>query len=268
MAEFKVFNLGESISKGQDLAMRKYRLGETQRAIGARTGLEGAIREGTPEAMQRFGQQFPIEAQKYKRETRDAELKRGIEKIDFIGKIAAGMQDEQSYQRGLQIIQSSGIDTREFPPNFDPQWMQMQMQRGIGFKGQLQLELERMKQKGKKQAAKRKGAIESKDVGKLNASVADIFGGTFDPISGRIMGLDKKSRTKAAALKARAQRLFINAKGTMAHDEAVNKAAREMGIEIQKVGEEVVDVQPGEQTATDPTGKKVVLRNGKWLPIK
>lgn len=150
MPEFNTFRLADAISDGQNLAMNQHRLGETQRGIQARQGLETALRSGTPEAMATYRNQFPMEAQKYQAEqdeSNDKKLQRALNQISVIEKVASGVQDEDTYQRGKQLLTSLNIDTSQFPESFDPQWVQQQMQQTLGYKGQVEMALRQEQKK-------------------------------------------------------------------------------------------------------------------------
>lgn len=144
MAEMQYFKIGEAINQGQALAMNNYRLGETARAVKARSGLEGALRAGTPEAMKTYQQNFPIEAEQYKAETRGTQLKKVIDEINFVEKIAGGIQDQASLDMARQQMQAAGKDVSNIPSIWNDQaraFIEQQKKQAMGFKGQAEMEL-------------------------------------------------------------------------------------------------------------------------------
>ncbi len=253
MPEFSTFNLGQATTAGQNIKAQRFRLDETQRGVDVRSAQESVLR-GDPGAQDMFNKQFPIEAAVARATTQEQKLKLAGDIIDFAGNIASGITS-QNYQNSLQRLSDAGVPVDDAPPSYEEggdQWAQSKINEANGAEGQLKLQTERLKQKGK---TKESGLIKSAVVGKMNASVANIFGGIYDPISGRISGLDKTSSKKAAAIKARAQRIFANANGTLTPDEAVNQAARDADIDIQKL-------ESKKRTRPLPRGAKQVGTSG------
>lgn len=60
---------------------------------------------------------------KANRDAREAEkfqLEGGLKRMEIIGQVAGTVRDQASYEQGLQILQSQGIDTSKFNPRYDP----------------------------------------------------------------------------------------------------------------------------------------------------
>lgn len=116
--------------------------------------------------------------------------------------------------------------------------------------------------------------IKTADSSLLFRQSSALFGGTYDPTTGRFAGLDKESAAKVQRIASRASAIFK--RGGIDHATAVDQALDEMqqagGIAPQ-FGDELQDVQPGAdefdgQTATGPDGEKVIWRNGKWESLQ
>lgn len=60
---------------------------------------------------------------KVSRDAREAEkfqLEGGLKRMEIIGQVAGTVRDQASYEQGLSILQSQGIDTSKFNPIYDP----------------------------------------------------------------------------------------------------------------------------------------------------
>jgi hypothetical protein len=154
MAELQFLRLGDALQQGQTLAMNNYRLSEAARGAQAKSGLEGALRAGTPEAMQTYQQQFPIEAaqhQEQKAESRDKQLKRVIDQVSAVEKLTAGLEDITDPAEGQtrlslvrQQAEAMGLDTSKIPTVWNEQtraFIKQHKQQALGFKGQAEMEL-------------------------------------------------------------------------------------------------------------------------------
>jgi hypothetical protein len=80
----------------------------------------------------------------------------------------------------------------------------------------------------KTNAAKGEGSgIKSADSNNIGRAVSTAFGGFYDPVNGTFSGLDKDTATRALAIRARAERIFMDSRGTIGHGEAVEQAMEE-----------------------------------------
>lgn len=77
--------------------------------------------------------------------------------------------------------------------------------------------------------------MKASDSNSIRAAAAGLFGGTWDPQTGRVLGVEKDMTKKVASISERASQLFMDSQGKMPHDQAVGKAARELGIEMQNL---------------------------------
>lgn len=55
------------------------------------------------------------------RESEKFQLEGGIKRMEMIGQVAGTVRDQASYEQGLQMLQSFGIDTSKFAPEYNPQ---------------------------------------------------------------------------------------------------------------------------------------------------
>lgn len=146
--DFQPFRLSDSLGAAQTLAMNGMRMREIDRGMQARQGLQTAISSGTPEAMAAYRTQFPEESQAYEANTAKAnaaKLQNAIQQVDFIGNIASGVRDEASYQNGIRTLKGAGIDTSQFPSNYDPAWVSQQMEQTLSLKERLAMAAKELK---------------------------------------------------------------------------------------------------------------------------
>ena len=259
MAQFNTFRLADSLAAGQNLAMNNYRLSEIEHGVKARQGLTSALRSGSPDEMKSYAQEFPEEAaahEERQNESQGRQLQRALSQIGLIEKVAGGVSDEATYQRAKSTLQSVGMDVSQFPPNFDPGWVQQQMEQTLGLKGQLEMKLREEEKAFKREqfdetkrhnratevtaaakAAKGKSSsLKAADYNAVSARVADLFGGTYDPMTGRIGGLSKDQSARVTGISERAAQIFQEGEGKVNHISAVAQAAREAGVNVPKVG--------------------------------
>jgi hypothetical protein len=76
----------------------------------------------------------------------------------------------------------------------------------------------------KANAGKDGGGMSSADASLIYRQVVGIFGGTYDPITGTITGLDKDQTVRAQRLAAQASRKYVDSKGALTVAEAVDQA--------------------------------------------
>lgn len=130
MAQFQQFRLGDALSQGQSARMNALRLQEADRSIQAREGLQTAVQDGSPQAMQSYSAQFPAEAMDYESKRAQAGSKKMelLEKeTNMVGAIAATITDQGTYDRAKSMIQSAGIDVSQYPQQYDPAFVKQQV---------------------------------------------------------------------------------------------------------------------------------------------
>lgn len=140
--DFQPFRLSDSINAAQGMALNQFRLSEASRGVQARDALSTAVSAGTPEAMTEYRSRFPEEAQAYDAnatKASSAKIENAIKQIDFMGNVAAGVRDEATYQHGVAQLKNAGIDTSQFPSNYDPVWVKQQMEQTLSLKERLTL---------------------------------------------------------------------------------------------------------------------------------
>ena len=144
MADFRPFNLGQAMSAGQDLAFNRYRLGETERGIQARSAQEEAMRTGDTA---QFEKQFPIEAQQYgdvRADRKAKQLEQERARLEDMHSLLASVKDQPSLDMALQAAQTRGYDVSQTPRVFGPefqQYQQMAISDVLGVKGKIEMDL-------------------------------------------------------------------------------------------------------------------------------
>jgi len=82
-----------------------------------------------------------------------------------------------------------------------------------------------------REAVEKKGP-KAADSNTIARQIGQLFGGFYDPISGVFKGLNREAGQQAQAVQSRAERIFIDGKGTVTHAEAVTQSATEFGVKI------------------------------------
>lgn len=159
--------------------------------------------------------------------------------LDFVARAAPLVTDQQSLDALRGGLQAVGIDPQMIPAQFTPETQQALQVMGMGAAKQAELMFKQMELKLKERevrvkerdvAAKEKGEGSKPKYNDVRMRVADLFGGIYDPITGRIGGMDKTKTNKALGMMAKAERLLADSDLTPA--EAVAKVAQEYGMMI------------------------------------
>lgn len=128
------------------------------------------------------------------------------------------------------------------------------------------------------------GLFESADTNAIRGAVADYFGGTYDPITQRIGGLNPSQSQQALQITALASQLFGSGRAPD-HGTAVAMAIvqlfPEAGARLDQrifdtetpIGDSIEDDAGGDipegTTATNPsTGERLIMRGGQWVPLE
>lgn len=235
MAEFKPFRLSEAIGDAQNLASNTLRLGEMGQQVRARESLTDAMQAGTPEAMQSYRREFPVEASRFDATQAQANLQKMRlmgQRADFMGRLAFGVKDEATYQNALRQAKESGIDVSGAPPNYDPNYVKQFSDQAFSMKDRItqaakQAELE-IKREQLKESVRHNKALEGikKDrtareedrskpahMGAVRRAAADALGLQVDT-TGRLIGnVPEDNLLKHNKMAADAQRYYLNNPG-------------------------------------------------------
>lgn len=147
--DFGQFRLGDAIQAGQTIANNNFRLGEIQRAQQVRQAQEQAV--ASPEGMQNFQQQFPLEAKQYQSQESADKLTEQSNKLKLLSsqlgitaQLASGVTDESSYQAALQKAKDAGIPVTNAPPNYDPNWVKAAQDQSLTAKDRVDIQLKNL----------------------------------------------------------------------------------------------------------------------------
>lgn len=259
IANMRPFRLADAVGAGQTLAANQFRLNEAQHAQQARGGLREAVSAGTPEAMDQYRKQFPQEARQWEGESlkyKGAALDFKLKQLDMLSRLASGVKDQATYEQAKKTAQELEIDVSGAPPQYDPNWVQ-QVQTQIlstkdrvsmakdawerDFKEREQKERERHNRateqlSEEKNAIARRKTMEEKglkasDYNAVWSRVTALFGGVYDPMTGRVTGLDKDQTARAVAIGQAAETLYLNGRAKTPADAAA-QAAQRFGVEM------------------------------------
>jgi hypothetical protein len=140
MTDFQPFRLGDAINSGQGVALNQLRLTSGINDVQAQQGLQQATQAGTPEAMDSYRKNFPVQAQAF--DTKNMEFKKHkieyhMAELETMGRLASGVTDQPSYERALSEAKQLGIDTSNAPPQFDPNWAKQTQEQAYSAKDRL-----------------------------------------------------------------------------------------------------------------------------------
>lgn len=269
----------------------------TGRQMPAVPGTPGGINEQA--LLERLSQEAPAEALTLQQQLRTGTKSRvesGLMMARYAGQLARNVSDQQSwtaYKSRLQQIGFPQETLAALPEAFDPAAVKELIETGEQvtaadiekelakyeakssteiakekIKGELRVDLEKLKgdiranlekEKGERKAAEAAEKFTASDANSLRAAAAGLFGGTFDPGTGRITGLEKGSEARALAITERAGTLFTRARSDgkpITHDQAVAEAARESGITVPVVN----------RPAPAPQGGGTTSPQYRWVP--
>lgn len=224
-------------------------------------GEEGAMKEFVALAPEEAKQ--TLDAFNAMDERQQAQAK---ENVETVGRMAAYVMQSQDPETAYQTVRSN-LDPQvasQMPDQYDPNFVQMQLARArelddlmsnpekvtIGAEDRLYKDgqvidravssQERDRQNSRGNALIRAqsdggGRLKSSDTNAIYRQAVGMFGGTFDPVTGRVSGLDANQSSRVQAMAERASELYANQE-TNTHAQAVAQAARELGIEVQNLG--------------------------------
>lgn len=138
--EFKPFSIAEAMNNAQGLAMNKYKMDELSNMMQAKEGLQRAVSDGSDQAMDLYRKQFPEQARQWDAgnlQMSSAKLKQAMDRAEYIGQLASGVGDEQSYQSALAEAKRVGIPVDNAPRNYDPRWVQQTVMQALTVKDRL-----------------------------------------------------------------------------------------------------------------------------------
>jgi hypothetical protein len=149
-------------------------------------------------------------------------------------------QRGQAYQTAIGHLKRD-YPEMQFSDTYDPKVTSLLATRGIKVTDLMRQSLDKDKHNETKRhnlateginrsKGENSGGPKAADSNALRAQVGELFGGTFDPQTGRIMGLNKDQSARALKITSRASRIFLD--GGLSHAEAVAKAAEEAGIAL------------------------------------
>ncbi len=79
------------------------------------------------------------------------------------------------------------------------------------------------------------GALKAADVNAIGRQAERLYGGIYDPATGKVSGLDPQTAAKVQSIQERAEEIY--AQGGLSHGQAVAKAARDAGITIPQLNQ-------------------------------
>lgn len=233
--------------------------------------LRGRVAAGEEGAMNEFVALAPEEAKQTLdayNAMDEREKAQTAENVDAIGRMAAYViQAEDPAAAYAQVRGSLAPEMAQgIPEAYDPNFVQMQLARArelddllanpekvtIGAEDRLYRDgrviesavsdSERTRQNSRGNALIRAeasksgggGTIKSADTNAIYRQASSLFGGAFDPTTGRISGLDSDAMGKVQSITEEASRQYAEGEAST-HAGAVSQAARKLGVSVQNL---------------------------------
>ena len=106
------------------------------------------------------------------------------------------------------------------------------------------------------------GGLKAADENAMHRQAASLFGGMYDPQTGRFSALSKDDAQRAQAIAEYATRLYVDSGGTMTRTEAVTTATRKLGIEVTNLSQPKIEIRvhpkTGKRYEVDVINNKVL----------
>jgi hypothetical protein len=203
---------------------------------------------------------------------RDTFIKTRKAEVEVIGAMRKGINKENYKDVRSQMLQSGMITPGMWPEEYDDKWFidQEKTKKATitsytrhwtqqGSTGVWSQDVEQQGGDIKREGApyqdpklqggygKGKGAgsdaTKAADSNSIRAGVAQYYGGTYDPQTGRFSGLDKTLTTKVLEASAEAENIYEQSDRKIGHDVAIARALRKYGHVVK---------DPEDPTANDP----------------
>lgn len=77
--------------------------------------------------------------------------------------------------------------------------------------------------------------VKPSDAREIGRQIGQLFGGVYDPVSGKFAGLDRESASRAQAAQEEAERLYSKGGGRVTPGAAATEALRKLGVDIERL---------------------------------
>jgi hypothetical protein len=111
------------------------------------------------------------------------------------------------------------------------------------------------------------GSLKASDTNAIYRQAAGLYGGMFDPMTGRIAGLNREQSEQVQSIAARASQLYMQSEGALDHASAVQQAFEEIrsGRQSDPRSElESTPSIPADAPRRTIGGKRYVQIDGQW----
>ena len=86
------------------------------------SGLMSDLAKASPEAFMQYQSQLANQA-KARQEMQLSQLNLHKQQLEMMGQVAGSINDQPSYERGLQLLKQNGVDVSDAPPQYDKNWV-------------------------------------------------------------------------------------------------------------------------------------------------
>jgi hypothetical protein len=188
---------------------------------------------------------------------RDTYIKQSKAEVELIGAMRSGITEDNYDEVRGKLIRTGAITPELWPVEYSDDWFRDQQKDRAGNLTKLTrkwaeqgsiMSQDLVQQDGSivwegvpyadpddtgkdgKGGAFKFTASDSNAIGKQSER---LYGGFYDPTTGRISGLDRDKAQKVAQVQAEAERLYSQAEGSITHAIALAQAARKFSIKIE-----------------------------------
>lgn len=263
-----VFNLGQAATAGQNFKARQMGIEQNQNIIANRKkALEvRQTYDAMPEQIEQMEAQGLFDEASKLRDHYIQTKKTGVETMENVGRM---VQPEDYQKFRSDLIQAGAIDPELMPVKYAKNWWKPESEKQKGKLGQLtrkwgqqgsvmsqdlvtqdgQILWEGSPYKGKQRGDGKKGSgkpwqTTAGDSNSIRGATAQLYGALWDPTTGKYSGLNRDQEKEVAAINEEASKIYNANQGRVPHAEAVARAARKKGIQIQNLTDDPNNQDP------------------------
>lgn len=263
--QFRIMNYGQAVQAGQQIEYNRVRneaagmeLGEAQDMLRNRKKAQEirAHFDKMPDQIAELERNKMFdEADKL----RDTYIKARKSEVDIIEAMRTGITSDNYKDVRQQMIQSGAITPELWPVEYSDTWFRKErdgkassltnftrksfkdgaimsqdiMQRGGNIEWQGEWYHNPDDEPKPEKGTGKEFEFNASDSNAIGGMSVRLHGGTWDPTTGQIRGLDRNLTEKVAAVQAEAERIYATNKGTIPHAVAFAQAARKFGYNLE-----------------------------------
>ena len=284
VSTFKIANIGEAVQAGQqiqynrlkneaigmDVQEAKDMLANRKKAADIRARYDGLPAQ--VEALEKAGMTDQAD------ELRNQYIKTRMSEVDVIQAMRPGISKENYDQIRQDFLQAGAIEPKMWPLEYSDKWFEKEAKDKRGALSKLTRKWagdgavmsqdivqgdgeilwqgaayqDPNDQPDGAEGVGAKFSFKSSDSNAIGRQAERLFGGTFDPKTGQLVGLDRAKAAKVAEIQAEAERVYAEGRGEITHATAFARAARKFGIRVRDMEDKSTSDPLGLRDALNP----------------